>query len=147
MCNVCVRRSSRLQCVEFAVSSVLVLTLGIAYREENCRQVWYFMEEAKAIASMPLWSLDRCPSKCSRRNWKFPHRVPITKEKMPWCPCPFKKQSIEACVVAYYMRQLGGNQLQKGHFISIGQSCQLSDSAESSLKRNHLSLIREIPFL
>ena len=20
----------------------------------------------------------------------FPHRVPLTKEKMPWCPCPFK---------------------------------------------------------
>ena len=26
-----------------------------------------------------------------RRNLRFPHRVPFTKEKIPWCPCPFKK--------------------------------------------------------
>ena len=30
------------------------------------------------------------PLKCSSRCLPFPHRVPFTKEKMPWCPCPFK---------------------------------------------------------
>ena len=30
--------------------------------------------------------------KCSRRNLQFAHRVPLTKEKMHWCPSPFKKQ-------------------------------------------------------
>ena len=23
----------------------------------------------------------------------FPHRVPFTREKMPWCPCPFKNEA------------------------------------------------------
>ena len=27
-------------------------------------------------------------------NWiEFPHRVPFTKEKIPWCPCPFKNEA------------------------------------------------------
>ena len=38
------------------------------------------------------------PLKSSSRNVQFSHRVPFTKEKMPWCPCPFKKQSIQACM-------------------------------------------------
>ena len=33
------------------------------------------------------------PLKCSSRNLQFPHRVPFTKEKMPWCPCPFKNKA------------------------------------------------------
>ena len=28
------------------------------------------------------------PLKGSSRNLQFPHRVTITKEKIPWCPCP-----------------------------------------------------------
>ena len=43
------------------------------------------------IALVPL----KCYSHDSR-NWQFPHRVPFTKEKMPWCPCLFQKQSIRA---------------------------------------------------
>ena len=31
--------------------------------------------------------------KCSSRSLQFPHRVPFTKEKMPWCPFPFKKEA------------------------------------------------------
>ena len=27
------------------------------------------------------------------RNLQFPQRVPLTKEKMPWCPCPFKNEA------------------------------------------------------
>ena len=38
-----------------------------------------------AIALVPL--------KCSSRNLQFPHRVPFAKEKMPWCPCPFKNEA------------------------------------------------------
>ena len=34
------------------------------------------------------------PLKCSSRNLKFPHMVSsTTKEKKPWCPCPFKTLS------------------------------------------------------
>ena len=33
------------------------------------------------------------PLKCSSRNWQFPQRVPFIKEKMPWCPCPFKNEA------------------------------------------------------
>ena len=32
------------------------------------------------------------PLKCSNRNLQFPHRVPFTKEKMPWCHYPFKNE-------------------------------------------------------
>ena len=31
------------------------------------------------------------PLKSSGRNSKFPHRVPFTKEKMPWCPLALSK--------------------------------------------------------
>ena len=35
----------------------------------------------------------------SSRNLQFPHRVPFTKEKMPWCPCPFKNEAYRpACL-------------------------------------------------
>ena len=33
------------------------------------------------------------PLKCSSRNLQFPHWVPFTKEKMLWCPYPFKKET------------------------------------------------------
>ena len=33
------------------------------------------------------------------RNLQFPHRVPFTKEKMPWCPCPFKNKAQALCFV------------------------------------------------
>ena len=33
------------------------------------------------------------PLKCSGRNLKFPHMMPFTNEKMPWCPCPFEKEA------------------------------------------------------
>ncbi len=33
------------------------------------------------------WSLPWCPLKCSNRNYSFQIEVPLTKEKMPWCPC------------------------------------------------------------
>ena len=33
------------------------------------------------------------PLKCSSRNLQFPQRVPFTKEKMPWSPCPFKNEA------------------------------------------------------
>ena len=26
------------------------------------------------------------------RNLQFPHSVPFTKEKMPWCPCPLQNK-------------------------------------------------------
>ena len=39
----------------------------------------------KTIASMP-------PGHCLRKL-HFPHRVPFTKEKMPWCPYSFKNEA------------------------------------------------------
>ena len=33
------------------------------------------------------------PLTCSSRNLQFSHRVPFTKEKLPWCPCPFKNEA------------------------------------------------------
>ena len=47
-----------------------------------------------AIASMPTGHCLVVPSKCSSRNWQFPHRVVpfFAKEKMPWCPCYFKNE-------------------------------------------------------
>ena len=33
------------------------------------------------------------PLKCFSRKLQFAHRVPFTKEKMPWCPCPFKNEA------------------------------------------------------
>ena len=38
--------------------------------------------------------------KCSSRNLQFPQRVPFTKKTMPWCHCPFKKRSIQACQIS-----------------------------------------------
>ena len=52
----------------------------------------YFTEAMKAIALMPL-VIALVPLKCSSRNLQFPHRVPFTKEKMPWCSCPFKNEA------------------------------------------------------
>ena len=59
----------------------------------TCYQGLYFKEATKTIPSLPhvhcLGAL-----KCSR--------VPFTEEKMPWCPCPFSKRSIQACFVVGY---------------------------------------------
>ena len=33
------------------------------------------------------------PLKCSSGNLQFPHRVPFSREKLPWCPCPFKNEA------------------------------------------------------
>ena len=33
------------------------------------------------------------PLKYSCRCLHFPHRLPFTKEKMPWCPYPFKNEA------------------------------------------------------
>ena len=34
------------------------------------------------------------PLRCSSRNLQFLHRLPFFREKMPWCPCPFKKRIV-----------------------------------------------------
>ena len=53
------------------------------------RQACYFIEAMETIASMPL-VIASVPLKC----FQFPLRVvPFTKEKMPWCPCPFKNEA------------------------------------------------------
>ena len=60
-------------------------------------QAWYVKRQQRrlppyrcplVIALVPL----HCPSK----NLLFPHRVPFTKEIMPWCPCPFQAYRPEA---------------------------------------------------
>ena len=38
-------------------------------------------------------SLPWCPAKCYSTNLQFHHRVPFTKKKMPWCPCPSKNEA------------------------------------------------------
>ena len=43
------------------------------------------------VYSNAPWSLPWCSS----TNLQFPHRVPFTnEEKMPWCPCPFKRLNL-----------------------------------------------------
>ena len=44
-------------------------------------------------AQLPPWSLPWGPWNATSRNLKCPHRVPFTKEKKRWCPCPFKNKS------------------------------------------------------
>ena len=39
------------------------------------------------------------------RKMKCPHRVLFTKLKMPWCPCPFQKWSIQACPLLHYTKK------------------------------------------
>ena len=39
------------------------------------------------------------PLKCSSRNIQFPHRVPFTREKMPWCPHRFKNEA-QVCMLS-----------------------------------------------
>ena len=56
-------------------------------------QAWYFTEATKAIAPMPPGQCLRALEMLYSRNLQFPHWVPFfTKEKMPWCPCPFKNE-------------------------------------------------------
>ena len=61
----------------------------------------------KAIASMPPGHCLCAPLKCSSRNLQFPHRVPFTEEKMPWCPCPFKNEALH---VGYHGTMTSGCQ-------------------------------------
>ena len=44
------------------------------------------------------------PLKCSSANLQFHHKVPFNKKKMPWCPCPFQKQSIQPLIWIIYQR-------------------------------------------
>ena len=55
------------------------------------RQAWYFTEATEA-PPLPL-VIALVPLKCSNWNLQFPHRVPFAKEKMPWCPYPFKNEA------------------------------------------------------
>ena len=41
------------------------------------------------------------PLKCYSRNEQFLHRMPFTEEEVHWCPCPFKKRSIQACAALF----------------------------------------------
>ena len=50
--------------------------------------------------------------KCSSGNLQFPHRVPFTEEKLPWCPCPFKFEAYRPAQVKREMSSLRG----QGHF-------------------------------
>ena len=45
------------------------------------------------------------PDTQRQRNLQFPHRVLFTKKKMPWCPCPFNKRIIQACIFLFKSRQ------------------------------------------
>ena len=45
------------------------------------------------------------PLKSFSRNLQFPHyRVPFTKEKMPWCPCPFKNEAYRSAIHPSFSR-------------------------------------------
>ena len=48
--------------------------------------------QRRRLPPLPL-AIALVPLKCSSRNLQFPHRVPFAKEKMPWCPCPFKNEA------------------------------------------------------
>ena len=54
------------------------------------------------------WSIALVPMLCGW-NLKFSYRVPFAKEKMPWCPCPFKNQSIHAWIVFtfFFLESIG----------------------------------------
>ena len=53
-------------------------------------QAKYFTETTKVNASMPTGRCLGALDICSSRNLQCPQRVPLSKEKMHWCPCPFK---------------------------------------------------------
>ena len=58
------------------------------------------MEAIKANASVP-------PGHCldaleNSRNLQFPHRVPFTKKKMPWCPFSFKNETYRPATTSEY---------------------------------------------
>ena len=105
-----VDKEPQLVCQENHKGDVTDLKVSLTFlREENFQTFFYlspssnlssiqagnFTEAAKVIASMSLGTA-LVPLKYSSRNLQFPHRVPFTKETMPWCPCPFKNQSIQA---------------------------------------------------
>ena len=56
------------------------------------KQIFLLIERAVLILHGGNDGVVFVPLKCSSRNWQFPCRVPFTKEKMPWCPCPFKNE-------------------------------------------------------
>ena len=39
------------------------------------------------------WSLPWCPWNAAVEIYNFLYRVPCTKEKLPWCLCPFKNEA------------------------------------------------------
>ena len=55
------------------------------------------------IASIP-------PAHSLRDLVSYSRRVPFTKEKMPWCPCPFKNEANGA-------KSMTGNKLLKGMYM------------------------------
>ena len=55
------------------------------YRPDTTRRHWRQLPQCPLVNAL-------VPLKCSSTNLKLHHRVPFTKEKMPWCPCPFKNE-------------------------------------------------------
>ena len=84
--------SSKLQENNERKTTLVAQTCAFSMPNNIKGQAWYFTEATKAIASVPL-VIALVPLKCSSRNLQFHHRVPFTKEKMPWCPCPFKNEA------------------------------------------------------
>ena len=70
------------------------------------------------------------PLKCSSRHLQFPHRVPFAKEKMPWCPCPFKNEAYRPEPVFSVYVQTCGTSGSIGH-----RSCRKTVKEKKSLSQ------------
>ena len=48
---------------------------------------------------------------CLHAPWSFPHRVPFTKEKLPWCPRSFKNKAYRHELVTVKLPSFYNNQI------------------------------------
>ena len=87
---------------------------------------------------------DRVPWKCSSINLHFPHRVLLTKEKMPWCPSFQKTKPYRPVFKSVYILILiylcvGTNcdsPCQQGHF---GSDCLLNCQCLNGATCHHVT--------
>ena len=68
-----------------------------------------------AIAPTPPWSYCLGALEMQHKNVQFPHKVPFTNEKMPWCPYPFKTKHTR--LIQFFYKQSTISQLQGHQFL------------------------------
>ena len=66
------------------------------------------------------WSFALLPLKCSSTNLQFHPRMPFTKKKMPWCPCPFKNEAYSPAM-----------DIVEGHYVDTHSPHTLMEAMEA----------------